>query len=252
MDPPTPWMYNPRGWVEWPLSCLRSEFSPITPPHPLSPYFPVPLNHPRVLPWTHSLSDLPSLPEYVDPRYPSSSARGCPHGGLPGGYYSWEWHGTWYQAPHTTTPILQVTTNEPQTPGTGYKKIKIRHLSMDKLNPPPPDIGTLTYWHTRQELPQQPISPGTWWTTPVSPCTLRYQCAENRKVRYWCYTKKIAHIPHTMIPPGFGWSRHSFTLPPTTRVLLKEIVTYSFTSEWPKWKWTFPLSLSASEELVLV
>ena len=26
--------------------------------------------------------------------------------------------------------------------------------------------------------------------------------------------QKIAHIPHTIIPPGFGWSRHSFTLPP--------------------------------------
>ena len=43
----------------------------ITPPHPLSPYSPVPLNHPRVLPWTHSLLDLLSLPEYVDLRYPS-------------------------------------------------------------------------------------------------------------------------------------------------------------------------------------
>ena len=125
MDPPTPWTYNPRGWVEWPLSCLRSEFSPITPPHPLSPYFPVPLNHPRVLPWTHSLSDLPSLPEYVDPRCLSSSARGWSHGGLPGGYYSWEWHGTRDKAPHTTTPILQVITNEPQTPSTEHKKIKI-------------------------------------------------------------------------------------------------------------------------------
>ena len=191
MDPPTPWMYNPHGWVEWLISHLRSEFSPITPLHPLSLYFPVPLNHPRVLPWTHSLSDLPSLPEYVDLRCSSSSARGCSHGGLPGGYYSWEWHGARDKAPHTTTPILQVITNEPQTPSTEHKKIKIRHLPMDKLNPPPPpDIGTLTYWHTRQESPQQPISPGTWWRTPVSPCVPRYQCAENRKIRYWCYTKK--------------------------------------------------------------
>ena len=182
-------MYNPRGRVEWPLSCLHSELSPITPPHPLSPYFPVPLNHPRVLPWTHSLSDLPSLPEYVDPRYLSRQCmrllsqwitRWATNG--------WEWHGARDKAPHTSTPILQVTTNEPQTPSTGHKKIKIRHLPMDKLNPP--NIRTLTYWHTRRESPQQPISSGTWWTTPVSPYTPRYQCAENRKIRYWCYTKK--------------------------------------------------------------
>ena len=123
MDPPTPWTYNPRGWVEWPLSCLHSEFSPITPPHPLFPYFPVQLNHPRVLPWTHSLMGLPSLLEHVDPRCSSSSARGWSHSGLPGGYYSCEWHGTRDKAPHTTTPILQVITNEPQTPGTEHKKI---------------------------------------------------------------------------------------------------------------------------------
>ena len=43
--------------------------------------------------------------------------------------------------------------------------------------------------------------------------------------------QKIAHIPHVIYPPGFGWSQHSFTLPPTTQVLLKEIVTYSFTGE---------------------
>ena len=161
MDPPTPWTYNPHGWVEWPLSRLRSEFSPITPPHPLSPYFPVPLNHPRVLPWTHSLSDLPSLPEYVDPRCLSSSARGWSHGGLPGGYYSWEWHGARDKAPHTTTPILQVITNEPQIPGTEHKKIKIRHLPMDKLNPPPPPTsgpwptGTPTGNHPNSRYPQE-------------------------------------------------------------------------------------------------
>ena len=123
MDPPTPWTYNPSGWVEWPLSRLCSELSLITPLHPLSPYFSVPLNHPRVLPWTHSLSDLPSLPEYVDPRYPSRQCMRLLSQWITRWAYSWEWHGIRDKAPHTSTPILQVTTNEPQTPGTGHKKI---------------------------------------------------------------------------------------------------------------------------------
>ena len=111
---------------------------PITPPHPLSLYFPVPLNHPRVLPWTHSLSDLPSLLEYVDLRYLSRQcmrllSRWITRWATDG----WEWHGARDKSPHTSSPILQVTTNEPQTPGTGHKKMKIRHLPMDKLNPPP-------------------------------------------------------------------------------------------------------------------
>ena len=37
-----------------------------------------------------------------------------------------------------TPPILQEATQGPQTPGTGHKKLKIRHLPMDKFNPPPP------------------------------------------------------------------------------------------------------------------
>ena len=78
----------------------------------------------------------------------------------------------------------------------GGLSVNLNHLKNQALAygqvkpPPPPDIGTLTYWHTRQESPQQPISPGTWWRTPVSPCAPRYQCAENRKIRYRWYTKK--------------------------------------------------------------
>ena len=34
------------------------------------------------------------------------------------------------------SPILQEATQGPQTPSTGYKKLKTRHLSMDKFNPP--------------------------------------------------------------------------------------------------------------------
>ena len=33
-------------------------------------------------------------------------------------------------------PILQEATQGPQTPGTGHKKLKIRHLPMDKFNSP--------------------------------------------------------------------------------------------------------------------
>ena len=251
MDPPTPWTYNPRGWAEWLLSCLCSELSPITPAHPLSPYFPVPLNHPRVLPWTHSLLDLPSLPEYVDPRYPSRQcmrllSRWITRWATDG----WEWHGTRDKAPHTSPPILQVTTNEPQTPDTGHKKIKIRYLPMDKLNPP---------WHRDPDLLAHPLGiaptadiPRNMVSNPGTPIYPKVPVCWEQKNKVLMLHQKIAHIPHTMIPPGFGWSRHSFTLPPTMRVLLKEIVTYSFTSEWPKWKWKFPLSLPASKELVLV
>ena len=138
MDPPTPWSYESRG-VKW-SDCFHRHAVEATDhsPNPLSPYFFVPLNHPRVLPWTHSLMDLPSLPEYVDPRYLSRQCmrllsqwitRWATDG--------WEWHGTRDKAPHTSPHILQVTTNEPQTPSTGHKKMKIRHLPMDKLTPPP-------------------------------------------------------------------------------------------------------------------
>ena len=191
MDPPTPWTYNPHGRVEWPLSCLHSEchWSPLPTPYPHISlcrwtslgYYPEPIpsrtSHPSRNMWTQG-----TRPD---------SAWGCSHGGLPGGLTDgWEWHGAQDKAPHTSPPILQVTTNEPQTPDTGHKKNENQALAYGQVKPPPPDIGTLTYWHTCRELPQQPISPGTWWTTPVSPYTPRYQCAENRKVRYWCYTKK--------------------------------------------------------------
>ena len=137
-----------------------------------------------------SLTNLPYLPEYVDPRCPSRQWLRLVSWWVTRWVFSWQCCSTRDKAPHTTTPILRVTTTEPQTPGTGHKKMKIRHLPMDKLNPPPPDIGTLTCWHTRRESPQQPISPETWWKTPVTPCALRYQYVENRKIRYWCYTKK--------------------------------------------------------------
>ena len=43
-------------------------------------------------------------------------------------------HGTGHLIP--APPILQEATQGPQTPGTGHKKLKIRHLPMDKFNPP--------------------------------------------------------------------------------------------------------------------
>ena len=43
--------------------------------------------------------------------------------------------------------------------------------------------------------------------------------------------QKIAHIPHVYIPLVSGDLSTALPSPPTTRVLLKEIVTYSFTGE---------------------
>ena len=160
MDPPTPWMYNPRGRVEWPLSCLHSEChrSPLLTLYPrislchwtILGYYPEPIpsqtSHPSRNMWTWGTHP--------------DSAWGCSHGGLPGGQSEgWEWHGTRDKAPHTSPPILQVTTNEPQTPGTGHKKIKIRHLPIDKLNPPPTSgpwpTGTPTGNHPNSQYPQE-------------------------------------------------------------------------------------------------
>ena len=120
--------------------------------------------------------------------------------------------------------------------------LKIRHLSMDKLNPPPPrhwDPDLLA--HLPGIAPTANI-PRNMVDNPGIPMYPKVPVCWVQKNKVLMLHQKIAHIPHTIIPPGFGWSRHSFTLPPTMRVLLKEIVTYSFTSEWPKWKWRFPLS----------
>ena len=176
--------------------------------------------------------DLPYLPEYVDPRCPSRQWLRLVSWWVTRWVFSWQWCGARDEAPHTTTPILQATTNEPQTPGTGHKKMKIRHLPMDKLNPPrhrdpdllahPPGIApTADIPRDMVENPSDPMCP----TVPV--------CWE-QKNKVLMLHQKIAHIPHAINPPGFGWPQHSFTLPPTMRVLLKEIVTYSFTGEWPK------------------
>ena len=132
------------------------------------------------------------------------------------------------------------TKNENQALAYGQvKPPPLQHRDPDLLAHPPGIAPTADIPRNMVDNPGIPIYP----KVPV--------CWE-QKNKVLMLHQKIAHIPHTIIPPGFGWFRHSFTLPPTTRVLLKEIVTYSFIGVWPRWKWEFPLSLPASEELVLV
>ena len=126
---------------------------------------PFPTHYPRIslCCWTTlgyypkpiSLTDLPYLPEYVDPRCPSRQWLRLVSWWVTRWVFSQRWCGARDKAPHTTTPILRVTTNEPQIPGTGHKKIKIRHLPMDKLTPPPPTLGP---WPTGTPAGNRPNS----------------------------------------------------------------------------------------------
>ena len=72
-----------------------------------------------------SLTNLPYLPEYVDPRCPSRQWLRLVSWWVTRWVFGWQCCSARDKAPHTTTPILWVTTTEPQTPGTGHKKWKL-------------------------------------------------------------------------------------------------------------------------------
>ena len=85
-QPPTPWTNSLWLPMERPFPYLHKRLPPTAPPNQLSLFPPTCCmttlgDHPSTL----SLMNLPALPEYVDPRYPSSSAWGDSQCGFPGG-----------------------------------------------------------------------------------------------------------------------------------------------------------------------